>query len=330
VRSQTEIGAQVTPPPSQKREGHKNKLVSTVKETTYRKSFKSLSDREQQRRINKISAHIIFSCSNKQDIKKDGSSYFVQSHALKIECMNFIDSIVFCIERELHVSFEQLRQENGNTIVSDSEDEDNQEIKTTPEIAMKIWNNTSQDGYRIIWNTFISQDSSCNLFPSITEIKNKRPKVVGFTVDDNSNSTDVGFDGEVNLDECSLEINGTVDRMDKGKDVIRYAARLDGGCDTYYKTLIEKQRSHNVTLKSATLLGWVDSFDGAQFLVSDEGVTVVTSFNSLLFSRPTMELGMTNDQSSIILTWKQVIGKEECSTLFSALGSHYKEKICFL
>jgi len=59
-------------------------------------------------------------------------------------------------------------------------------------------------------------------------------------------------------------------------------------------------------------------------------VTVVTSFNSLLFSRPTMELGMTNDQSSSILTWQQVLGKEECSTLFSSLGSHYKEKIFFL
>ena len=73
-------------------------------------------------------------------------------------------------------------------------------------------------------------------------------------------------------------------------------------------------------------MGLVDTFDGAQHLVTDEGITDVTSFSSLMFSNNSYSNGNSIAEYGNILTWKQVVGKEEPSNIISSVKTHYDEK----
>ena len=113
-----------------------------------------------------------------------------------------------------------------------------------------------------------------------------------------------------------------------------HVAQLDGGYPYYYEILVSNHRRLNVSLPRDDMdnppIGMIASFDGAHFLSTDEEITNITSFRCLLFSRRSSENGITNSQSRSILTWQQVVRKEDDVTVFRALGTHCHDKLKLL
>ena len=78
------------------------------------------------------------------------------------------------------MEFKSFHKAIPSGILMDSEEEtDGDSCGSTSNIAMKVWNNTSLEGYKDIRKTFISHNPSCNIFPTYHEMKKKRLNMTG-------------------------------------------------------------------------------------------------------------------------------------------------------
>ena len=79
------------------------------------------------------------------------------------------------------------------------------------------------------------------------------------------------------------------------------------------KILWEKHTDNGIELDGgcpSNNTGVLNSFDGAQHLNREEGVTSVMSYSSSCFSRESIVSGIGAAASDQILTWQQCMGKE--------------------
>ena len=67
----------------------------------------------------------------------------------------------------------------------------------------------------------------------------------------------------------------------------------------------------------------INSFDGAILGVTDKKQLNMTSFSTALFSNTALIKGLTPANTSLILTWKQVIGDENVPNTFPAVKDMY-------
>ena len=70
-----------------------------------------------------------------------------------------------------------------------------------------------------------------------------------------------------------------------GMDVVKYAAKICGGYGSYYKLLMDKQTLRGMLHQLEATIGLVDSFDGAEYVNTDEGTTSVLSYRTLSMCR---------------------------------------------
>ena len=69
----------------------------------------------------------------------------------------------------------------------------------------------------------------------------------------------------------------------------------------------------------------INSFDGAVHGLSEKKQLNVTSYNTALLSKTALIKGLTPANTSLILTWKQVIGDKKVVHVFPAVKDLYKE-----
>ena len=119
-------------------------------------------------------------------------------------------------------------------------------------------------------------------------------------------------------------------KYEKGEKVIvghdtAYFAGIGGGYGAHLTMLSEKL---DVMLggdgREDDLIA-INSFDGAVHGLSEKKQLNVTSYNTALLSKTALIKGLTPANTSLILTWKQVIGDEKVVNVFPAVKDLYKE-----
>ena len=68
----------------------------------------------------------------------------------------------------------------------------------------------------------------------------------------------------------------------------------------------------------------INSFDGAQHGVTEKKLLNITSYSSSLVSQASVKIGFMPASTGSILTWKQVVGEENMSTVVPAVSDMYK------
>ena len=218
-------------------------------------------------------------------------------------------------------------------------------------MASMLATSSSKHKYQKLRNSFQSQPSLRSKLPSWYQFLKTRHKINSFVIETENNRNDAEELDTLHLDATLSIQNGSDSRaLMRGKNRIEnglerhiygdtppsiivhnYAAKLDGDYEHYFDTLLEKHVTMKVlSCKDAIMttgnIGVINSFDGAQHVNTDEGITNVTSYSALLFSNETVFNGISTAESSSILTWKQVIGKEEPCSVMASVSNHYNEK----
>ena len=108
----------------------------------------------------------------------------------------------------------------------------------------------------------------------------------------------------------------------EGEDVM--GAKLQGGYVDYIHMMVEKHSQYGCSINIGDDLIVIDSFDGAEHLKSKKKVMNVISFSSCLYTSDMIASRVVSAASSFnILTWQQILGKEELSVLLPALGDYF-------
>ena len=189
--------------------------------------------------------------------------------------------------------------------------------------------------------------------PSWYHVVQSRPKMIGYVIDKSMDkeecSTVTVLQDDVNNTSCNLNVIDTIiptHNRQLASDtygekctstaLVQHAAKIDGDYDYYVNKLLMKKFGQINLLSStnfrnrntSSILGLIDTYDGAQHVVTDAGITNVTSYSTLLFSNATItRMGKSNSESGNILTWQQIVGKEEPTMVISSVKTHYDEKL---
>ena len=109
------------------------------------------------------------------------------------------------------------------------------------------------------------------------------------------------------------------------QEQVPYVAQISGNYSINVNMMIEKHKSHKIMFESSTVI-MIDSFDGANHLLTDFGSISLTSYSSQLFSLETFKQGNSTCESHNILTWQQVMANENSKNVLPAVRKHYEEK----
>jgi len=92
---------------------------------------------------------------------------------------------------------------------------------------------------------------------------------------------------------------------------------------------MNKHERVGIQFDKSTTIAIIDSFDGANHFVTEDGSISVMSFSSQIVSPQIIQQGYTCAQSINILTWQQVMAKETAQNIFPSVYQHYKKKMHF-
>ena len=90
--------------------------------------------------------------------------------------------------------------------------------------------------------------------------------------------------------------------------------------------MMEKHERNRTLGSSDENLIVLDSYDGAEHSQTPKKRLNIVSYNSQICSSSTIKNGCATTASYNILTWQQVIGDENCKTIFPVVGDVYNTK----
>ena len=320
----------------------------------YKKVYGSVQHREQRERVEFLSKQILSAVANRVSLRHEGLKYLVGNEAVASEANTVLAQIKCHLEkRYFKLKFDGLY--DGVIAEEDVEDEGEffnavtgeEEVADVDEqvaddigepsssnsfaLGSKIYSVSSVKNYKAISSLMVDEFGGKvrNSVKTVYQINRDRPEIVGGVVLPCRNLYDrvvyepyvaKTFKEKYAVNKIKHEKG---DKIVCGHDV-NYFAEIAGGYPKVLDCLLEKRRTLFRNCGAQEDLVVLNSFDGAIHGVTNKKQLNITSYSSTIVSVDMLKRGLSSASTSMILTWKQVMGDEKVETVFPVVKSLYE------
>ena len=329
-----------TPPPTKLPQYTKFDVKINEYSSKYRLPFKELKWKQRIARIDECVALIIGSCIDKKEMKeKGGLGYIEKNDEFANECMNIVSGIRERLGKKLKVELINSEIDVIEAIPLVENDEENKDEQFDMDTAMVILGESTGRGYKRIRkqinNKFGHEEAN---LPSAYKIDKQLPlKVenVSFKyADGNYNNHGSNTAAEYNdredllYGDSSKPLKSELDALqvfsvdaDGSNEV--FGSKLEGGMEDWIEAMLKKFDCKRYTVEDGDDLILINSFDGAEAIKTEKELKSVISFSSQILTPRLIQSGTLQAGSSFnILTWMQLIGKEELKVLRPCMSEY--------
>ena len=339
-----------------KRKAINEKYVDEIENLSrqYKFPFRRLKWRQRMERIDDIAKRIIAMCVESSELAVGGLDYLNGNLNLSHDVLNVVHGIKERLELKLKVDLNEIEFPDPCDYLADEVEEDDRDGKDDDDqtkknlidnmVGSSIMMEASGRGYERIRRT-LKAEKKVEL-PSVYKINKQLPlqvECIGITIDENCNvyrssvkkkeekckeRNDLlfGLTPKVKNEEEALLLlseNAQKDGDDGRMKLVGAKLVAAGTFDTYVNLMIDKLKENsNRTYCDGDDLILLNSFDGAEAIKTKSKVTSIISFSSSISTSSMIQQKHVQAGSSLnILTWQQMIAKEELSTMIPALQS---------
>ena len=306
----------------------------------YRVAYQNIKWKQRLYRHDDCLALIIASCLDKKEWNNESDknlrSYVEGNQELAKTCLNVINTLRLRLSEKLKIDIpgESEAVEPIDLIDGDeAKEEDNNEMN---KLAISILSETTNNGYGRVRKE-LNRTASTSL-PSLHVLNKLLPLKVDnvcfdcTSVDDDTCSHDdilVGFDPlpVPGPDDALLLSSRAEDANGKA-----YGSKLEGSLKDYVDVMMNKLENKfnddDYKIKDGEdELIMINSFDGAEAIKTEKKVSSVISYSSQVLVPSLVQSKQLRPASSFnILTWMQILGKEELKLLLSSTSNFLKER----
>ena len=324
-----------TPPPTKQPQYTKFDVRIKEYSSKYRMPFKELKWKQRIDRIDECVALIIGSCIDKKEMKeKGGLGYIEKNIEFANECLNVVSGIRDRLGQKLKMDLlngDRDEIEPVPLVENDEENKKNGEFDM--ETAMVILSESTGRGYERIRKQMQMKFGNDANLPSGYKIERQLPlkvESVSFQYADDEynnkyNSTTAEYDDREDLlyGHSSKPLKSEVDALqlfsvDAGDGTTNevFGSKLEGSMGDWMETMLKKFDRKGQTVEDGDDLILINSFDGAEAIKTEKELKSVISFSSQMITPRLIQSGEIKAGSSFnILTWMQLVGKEELKIL---------------
>ena len=298
---------------------------------TYRKPYKDLKFRSRLSRIDECVAQIVACCIDKNRLEKDGIRYIEKDEDLANECLNIVNSIrerlALKMKMDLPTEVDPIPLVHG--------DEEEKEKGLDLETVIKILSESTGNGYERVRKELKKKlpakhtDNLKSLYLLKKDLPLKVESVTYSCVDGrnfDSRKEEVddliyGFGNFVKTEEEALQL------LSSGSEEVVHGAKLEGGMVDWIDGMVKKLEKKGNEIGDDDDVIVLSCFDGAEAIRSEKQVKGVISFSSLLLTPKLVNEGVLLAGSSFnILTWMQILGKEELAVMKPCLMEYFNNR----
>jgi len=298
---------------------------------TYRKAYKHLKFRSRLSRIDECVAQIVACCIDKEKLENQGIRYIEKDEDLANECLNIVNSIrerlALKMKMDLPMEVEPIPLVDG--------DEEEKEKGLDLETAMKILSESTGNGYERVRKELKKKlpAKHTDKLKSLYLLKKDLPLKVesvtyscddGRSLDSRREEVDdliYGFGNFVKTEEEALQL------LSSGSEEVVHGAKLEGGMVDWIDGMVKKLEKKGNEIGDDDDVIVLSCFDGAEAIRSEKQVKGVISFSSLLLTPKLVNEEVLLAGSSFnILTWMQILGKEELAVMKPCLMEYFNDR----
>ena len=302
----------------------------------YRKPFKDLTFKNRMARIDDVCSVIIAACVDKNEIKEKGglAEAIEKNDLFANECMNVVNALKGRLALKLQTKL-PVDQEIANPIPLIEDDE---EHDLTFDTAYAILGESTGRGYERI-RSKIGKDK----LPSMHHIKKNLPVKVECVEFDTStvleHSSKDENEGVVDMEYWDLALHGHGGSYVKNEEhalqlfssnpdnTCIYGAKLKGSLSQWLDDVMLKKICGKSKVDDGEDIILLNCFDGAESMRSDKELKGVISFSSQVMIPSLVQQKVLKAGSSFnILTWMQVMAKEELGVLKACMPAYLLER----
>ena len=342
-------------------------LNQLYKEQNFRKPYKHLIERNREKRVDYILKYIAASVIDRNEFEKNDNScdYLMKNQKTAEEMMNIVMALKGRIENRFNVDLANEIEACDEVIEEDIETQQQMKDRCCVKTAVSILLETSDRGFKRITNDLkVNLNKFYKAFkmptfeiPSIHNVRKLLPIKIQcinteIVVDAckqtkvqeiirGTSTVPVKEEEEIlQLFSRPSNFTNSIDETNKGQQgkqtntmtVKLSGAKLDGSFDDYLVLMGKKIKSSHpsYTFSPSQHLICTTSFDGAEAFRSKKNLTSVLTMSSFMFSKELLEQGMITPGSSLdILTWLQLMAKEEIGVLDEVTKDYYNVRTRF-
>lgn len=312
----------------------------------FRMPYRDLKWRSRVERVDEIVSLIIANCIDhkEKDRSERGIKYIEKNNAFANQCMNVISLIHDRLETKLKMDLPRNDAlEPLPRSVDDEEEEEKEKVNT--ETAIAILSESTGRGYERIRSKLaeaLKGDESSLKLPSLYKINKQLPlevEKVKFSIkeevkgnENDANEREEALYGRIPVKteiEALQLFSQQVDATDNSEEgtISIHGAKLKGGFHEWINAMVKKLEDKGYNLRDGEDLILINSFDGAEAIRTEKEVKGVISFSSeILLTSQVQSRNLNAGSSFNILTWMQLLGKEELGVLKPALEQYLKER----
>ena len=307
----------------------------------YRYPYKKLKWKKRLERIDEICSHIISVCVDKQEMKrKGGLKYIERNDVFANECMNIFNGIKERLSFKLGVNLPKNDDiiEAIPLVEDDESNIDSGAGRFDFDTAFAILGESTGRGYERIRAKLNNPD-----LPSLYKIDSHLPaKVedVSFdTVDDSGGADSDGSNTIVDTEFWDMLYGRDLGNVKNEGEALQifskepgsttvYGSKLVGGMQEWMDDLmINKIIDRGSVVKDGEDVLLLNCFDGAESIKTEKELKGVISFSSQMLFPSLVQKKEQNAGSSFnILTWMQLVGKEELSVLQPCMKQYLADR----
>ena len=310
-----------------------------VAASKFKKPFKNLLWRKRLERIDNICIDVIASCIDRKRASEEGVDYIVGNTEFAHEVLNIVNVMKERLELKLKVDLKAIEQPDPVPLQDEDEYNNNSlyfQNKCSIDFAVLIMGEATGRGFERIRKKYMLTHPEKQALPSLYKLNKSLPMdsvPIQVVIDaPESQSSErmkeeilLGIGDHATTQEDAFELFGStppfctdIDLEDNQEALV--GAKLDGNFGDYLDLMRNKLHSYKNTVSDTEDLIVISSFDGAIGIDGDKNCSNVVSFSSSLFTpRMINEKKIRAGESFNILTWMQVIGKENYELVSSSL-----------
>ena len=306
--------------------------------SNYKYPYSRLKQRQRIERVDEITKRIISMCVDRSQLSNKGFEYLDGNIELSHQVLNIVNSIKERLEDHLNVDLGNTEYPDACELDSDDDNKDNMKMKdASNKLGSTILLETSGRGYDRIRRK-LKEEQTVTL-PSVYMINKQLPLQVdalSYAIQTNLTQTSVktkereevllGTASDIKTEEEALVLlSDKLSNQDGNLEIV--GAKLSGSLNNFVDLMVSKvMRSalkHKVDVIDGEDLILLNSFDGAEAIKTKKKITSVISFSSSIITSSTIQNKVLQaGSSSNILTWQQVIAKEDLPTMQKTLESY--------
>ena len=306
----------------------------------YKLSYRKIDFRTKMKRIDEVSKIIIAMCIDRTEFKSQGLDYLQDNEVVANDTLNIVHGIKERLELMLKFDMNNIKHPEPSTD-EPTQDDMKETIPINLNRGVNVLKETTGRGYARICKDM----KKINVhLPSYYKINKQLPSKVE-SVSYAFNKSDLTKEKEADIKEAILgevvvkhehdildfvspDFDEYIDN-DKGEknQNVAWGAKLEGSFKDSITMLFNQHKNNMKTICEEDQLIVLSSFDGAEAIKTHKKKSSVISFSSsMLTTKLIQSKEIKAGASSNILTWLQVLGKEELPLIKAATEIYYQER----